>query len=467
MLRNPSIPSPISYEPKANSSIHDMLIPHAWSSPQQTMSMSQDRERSISVSPKTPAKRKTGDSRVDQGNLEEQHSTKRLKLSVDGMLSKPWKQFRGKVPIFAQSARQAGRGGPSNNGRRKAIRTSPSAPSQQPQNAALLPPVKQETNGHGMASMDGIRSAPGPTELLGSWEPTITNIIPSEELTRAIMDQLIARFRSMTDEILDMVEIEAKIGLLEDKAVGGRVRIPVETECIVNRNSPNLQTRFVSSMTETQHSLLNKFLNKALLESNPLPPDTPLKQEKSRVPLAYAHFYETDTFYDLSPNALNILPAWIHGYLDRRFQPKVRISTDTRTGKELAKIIKVRVFDIEVYSPRTPFDWRVSVSLEIKWDGNVKDLVKSTEGKDRRSPERKKNRLSYKHGPYQLDLTQVHTLSANSASEKEHELEIELSTAAVREQIHRVLNQQPNAYEDLIKGFIDNVRTVARYCKDH
>lgn len=250
MLRNPSIPSPISYEPKANSSIHDMLIPHAWSSPQQTMSMSQDRERSISVSPKTPAKRKTGDSRVDQGNLEEQHSTKRLKLSVDGMLSKPWKQFRGKVPIFAQSARQAGRGGPSNNGRRKAIRTSPSAPSQQPQNAALLPPVKQETNGHGMASMDGIRSAPGPTELLGSWEPTITNIIPSEELTRAIMDQLIARFRSMTDEILDMVEIEAKIGLLEDKAVGGRVRIPVETECIVNRNSPNLQTRFVSSMTE-------------------------------------------------------------------------------------------------------------------------------------------------------------------------------------------------------------------------
>ncbi|KAL8697264.1 MAG: hypothetical protein Q9224_002403 [Gallowayella concinna] len=388
--------------------------------------------------------------------------------SSSSQLSKPWKQFRGKVPIFAQSARQNGRAGPSNNNRRQAIRKSPSplpsVISQQSQNAALNPSAMQVANGHG--SIDEIRSNPGPAELLGPWEPAITNIIPSDELIRAIMNWLVGIFHEMSDVILDMVEIEAKIGILEDKNTGGRVRIPVETECIVNRNNPNLQAQFKSSMTMAQHAQLNEFLNKAVIESSPLPPNAPPRLGRPRVPLVYARFKQTDTFYDLSPNALNTLPPVIQNYLDRRNAPKVRITTEQGTGKEVARIIKVKVANIEVYCPRTLFDWRVSVNLEMKWDGDVKDLVKSTEGKEQRNPERKKNRLSYKQGPYQMDLTQVEKIGANAAIEKEHELEIELSTTAVREQIHRVLTHQPDAYEDLIKGFVDNVRTVVRHCKE-
>ncbi len=51
-------------------------------------------------------------------------------------------------------------------------------------------------------------------------------------------------------------------------------------------------------------------------------------------------------------------------------------------------------------------------------------------------------------------------------TDKEHELEIEVSSAEIRNQGLLVLNNQPNAYEDLIKGFVDNVRLLARFCKE-
>ncbi|KAL8806646.1 MAG: hypothetical protein Q9182_001174 [Xanthomendoza sp. 2 TL-2023] len=421
----------------------------------------------ISVHPPSVSEH-SSDIAQDRGSVQNKTNLPLGQRDASSQLSSPWKQFRGKVPIFAQSARHNGRAGPSNNSRRQVIRKSPSplpsALGQQSQNAALNPSVMQVANGHG--SMDGIRSTPGPSELLGPWEPAITNIIPSDELIRAIMNWLIGIFHEMSEVIIDMVEIEAKIGILEDKNTGGRIRIPVETECIVNRNNPNLQAQFKSSMTMAQHAQLNEFLNKAVIESKPAPPNAPPKSGRPRVPLVYARFKQTDSFYDLSPNALNTLPPVIQNYLDRRHSPKVRITTEQGTGKEVARIIKVKVADIEVYCPRALFDWRVSVNLEMKWNGDVKDLVKSTEGKDRRNPERKKNRLSYKQGPYQMDLTQVEKMGANSSIEKEHELEIELSTAAVREQIHRVLSHQPDAYEDLIKGYVDNIRTVVRHCKE-
>jgi len=45
-----------------------------------------------------------------------------------------------------------------------------------------------------------------------------------------------------------------------------------------------------------------------------------------------------------------------------------------------------------------------------------------------------------------------------------HELEIEVSSEEVRRQGLLVGNQEPNEYEKLIKGFVDNVRLLARHC---
>ncbi|KAI4258583.1 MAG: hypothetical protein L6R42_005002 [Xanthoria sp. 1 TBL-2021] len=103
----------------------------------------------------------------------------------------------------------------------------------------------------------------------------------------------------------------------------------------------------------------------------------------------------------------------------------------------------------------------------MNYDGDMGGLVETTEGKDRRKPDRNKDRVSYKHGPYQIDLTQVKPTEIAHQSEKEHELEIEVSSAAVRQQIDLVIQNQPNRYEDLVQGFVDNVRTLARFCKDH
>ena len=123
--------------------------------------------------------------------------------------------------------------------------------------------------------------------------------------------------------------------------------------------------------------------------------------------MTYVHTRETDNFYELTQAAELALPSSIRSHFNPRHnKAKVRITTDQKTGRELAKIIKVRLSDLDVYSPRTPFDWRVSVNLEMRFDGDSRDLVEMNEA-GRRAPERNKDRLTYRHLAYQIDLTQV------------------------------------------------------------
>ncbi|KAL8946531.1 MAG: hypothetical protein Q9222_007083 [Ikaeria aurantiellina] len=378
------------------------------------------------------------------------------------------------VPIFAQSYREHVRRGTLGNNRRQTRKVSPYV-KQPPSDATSQMLVKQETNGHDIVKQEPTPSELDPAGLLGAWEPSITNVIPAEELTREISNYLfgIVQMNGVnfgpageTSSSGANVEIEAKIGQIIDKNTNDRIRIPVLTECLLSHSDPNLRTAFRSSMTAAQHHALNKFLNQALQRSNapPLPGEPP---RKPRVPLTYVHKRETDTFYDLSPNALNALPPSIQAYLDRRNKPKVRITTDQVKNQVTAKIIKVRVSDIEVYSPQTLFDWRVSVSLELNYEGDLRDLVESSEGgKNSKRPDRNKDRVSYRHSHYQIDLTQVKPAEPTSKNDKEHELEIEIAPAAVREQGLLVKQGLPNKYEDLIKGFVDNVRVLARHCKE-
>lgn len=52
-----------------------------------------------------------------------------------------------------------------------------------------------------------------------------------------------------------VLEIEAKIGRLIDKSLTDRIRVPVRTETIFDRNNPSLHTYFESSMTEVRGTL--------------------------------------------------------------------------------------------------------------------------------------------------------------------------------------------------------------------
>lgn len=221
---------------------------------------------------------------------------------------------------------------------------------------------------------------------------------------------------------------------------------------------------------------MNNFLNEAVKASMP-------QTNQGRIPLSYAHKKERDTFYEISPSEL---PPVIRQNLNPRHKPKVRVTVDQRTGEVLAKIVKCRIADMDVHSPRTSVDWRVSVNLEMSYDGDVSHLP-MVDSRGGRGGDRSKDRMSYRHLAYQIDLTQVAKSEVShffqrpppppskfrtpvltmtqppSKGDFEHELEIEASAAEIRRQGQLAMAGDPqNQYEDLVKGFVDNIRVLAR-----
>ena len=126
--------------------------------------------------------------------------------------------------------------------------------------------IKEEPNGHLPSPMVPEVALPkAQPELagmgpLGLWEPSILNLIPSEEVTRIISDFLFTQVVLREDVGAGpagggtgqgaVLEIEAKIGQLIDKNTNDRLRLPVMSECVVSKDDPNLRVTFKSSMTE-------------------------------------------------------------------------------------------------------------------------------------------------------------------------------------------------------------------------
>ena len=160
------------------------------------------------------------------------------------------------VPIFAQSYRKYGRSG---KNRQQTLERNLSFAKQEPQQPPSQSIKMENPNDHSERAIPGVQPDIDAARLLGSWEPTITNVIPSEELTRGISDHLFSIVYMNGVEFGPagakagrgaMVEIEAKIGQIIDKDTNDRIRIPVSTECLLSRTDPNLRTAFRSSMTE-------------------------------------------------------------------------------------------------------------------------------------------------------------------------------------------------------------------------
>ena len=164
----------------------------------------------------------------------------------------------------------------------------------------------------------------------------------------------------------------------------------------------------IPRIKQLQHRALNQFLNAALQQSQIRVPAS--STSKQRIPMDYKHTRETDTFYELTQAGALALPQSLASGVNinprHANKSKVRITTDQKTGKVLAKIIKARVADIDIYSPNTLFDWRISVNVEMDYKGELTDLVEP-QTRDGKQADRNKDRMSYKHLAYQIDLTQV------------------------------------------------------------
>jgi len=282
------------------------------------------------------------------------------------------------------------------------------------------------------------------------WEPSIMNVIPYEDLTRRACDWIFSVIGMANPPAGGATfEIEAKIGNIYDEQAGHRLSLPVETETWFNRDKYRGRTSFKSSMDIAQHELLNTFLNGLVAES------VREAQTSDRQVIGYDHPQEHDEFYELTEEGRSNLPPSILTWLNPRHKPRVRRTIDVNSGQVKAQIIKSRIADVDIYNPTSDFDYRISISIESPWQGEPNWISEMMDG----GHDRQKDRMSYRHMAYQIDLTQV---SYPNRPEREHELEVEISTEQIRIQLANMREQRPSRYEDLVRGFLDNVRILCR-----
>ncbi|KAJ3065300.1 mRNA-capping enzyme subunit beta [Podochytrium sp. JEL0797] len=278
------------------------------------------------------------------------------------------------------------------------------------------------------------------------YEPSMFRYRPQDDITRYVSEWLSGHITKLDNS--PHIEIEAKLGILVDKRSRQRLYISqIESEAVVSSEFMGQFARFQSDMTfvsyppscfpwfglrisaepqflspKDQHGNFNRFLNKAV--------------EDHKGAIKYTHRYELDKFY--SPN-----------------QPggeRIRVTVDTKSDDVIAVIQKKRIADLNIYSPSTDLDYRISINLEMPADRpySEQDVLH----------ERNKDRLSYVFQCVQVDLTQV---TDSSKGTKNHELECEIAQVEtlLREKT-KLDNRQPNQFNDIVGVLINNVRALAK-----
>ncbi|KAK7961699.1 mRNA-capping enzyme subunit beta [Apiospora aurea] len=251
---------------------------------------------------------------------------------------------------------------------------------------------------------------------------------PIDFLVKAVGDFLFINF-----------EIEAKFGTIIDRDTDDRLQYPLHGECVL---SPQARIGFRSSMSELQHRTMNEWLNGQVVATSP---HNNGGRRNPHVQIHYKHRREIDKFYELHSSM-------------------ARITTDQKTGEVLAKIVKARVGDLNLYLPQCPVDCRISINLEWEWDGPPEEIMSNQMPHREKQPDREKDRLSYKHGFFQVDLTQVKRQLAGRGPEKEHELEVELDAGILLDHGRFLESQGESKYQDIVEMLVNNVRALARRC---
>ena len=76
--------------------------------------------------------------------------------------------------------------------------------------------------------------------------------------------------------------------------------------------------------------------------------------EQRRIPITYEHTRQIDSTYAF-PNEPN-----------SRAAKKVRVTKNEKTGEVIATIIKDNLAHLNIHSPKSAFDWRISINNERK-----------------------------------------------------------------------------------------------------
>ncbi|KAJ1951434.1 mRNA-capping enzyme subunit beta [Linderina macrospora] len=273
--------------------------------------------------------------------------------------------------------------------------------------------------------------SPPPTRF----EQNIFGVRPTEDILRAVSDFIFTNIGGRTN-----IEIEGKLGLLVDKKTGTRLNLPVMTETII-KDDKNI--RFESDMKLQQHAHFNKLLNQRVDETR--------RPEFRGTRVAYKHTKEVDHFYRVDGT-------------------RVRVTTNKETGQIMGVITKNRIASIDIYSPRTKLDIRISINEEQPLSRpNTEDMKVQAE--------RHKDRLSYTQDIWSFDLTQVTTPEhekgpvnpyavgppKTTPTTVTHELEVEISRPELMmAERAKCAEHKPNMFVELTHIFLGNLRGLAK-----
>ncbi|KAJ3217721.1 mRNA-capping enzyme subunit beta [Dinochytrium kinnereticum] len=171
---------------------------------------------------------------------------------------------------------------------------------------------------------------------------------------------------------------------------------------------------------QDQHAGINRILNKLVSDQRGV---------------SYMHLYELDSYYHVGSK-------------------KVRVTTNKKTGEVIPGkiIVKQRIADLNILCPMSSLDCRISVNLELPASAPPPNQSSDFQ--------RDKDRLSYVHQAFRIDLTQI---ADNKNSKKMHELEVEFVDAKTLVAEKRKLDsKQPNQFNEMVAVFVNNIRALSR-----
>lgn len=196
---------------------------------------------------------------------------------------------------------------------------------------------------------------------------------------------------------------------------------------------------------------MNQFLNNTLKDTLDKP---------GRVKMGYKHPREVDSFRPLSAAGIDALPVAFRRHRKGKHDTNLRTTTNQVSGALKERIVKLKVSDLHIYNPAGDYDCRISINLEANLNKIEpwQDLVDDWRPDQQIAPDRNKDRLSYSHLIYQIDLTKVEV----PGLAPKHELELEIDADVLRDHAQKQARGEKHAFPDLVSGFLDNAMLLMR-----
>nr|POF24732.1 mrna-capping enzyme subunit beta [Quercus suber] len=400
--------------------------------------------------PATPGKRSLED--IEQGSTRKQEGPALKKTKRKYATPPIWARMHPANPLSKGQAPQHTRPQQSHTNGIDGGQPQLPAPNRLPTNeiAARLnvPPWQQDPP----LDMDLIEAR---LALNGPWEKSFKWNQPYIELHGQVLEFLQGQLASLSDVGNDpsegAIEIEAKFGHIIAKASDMRMSLPVKNACVLDPAWCEMQTRFESRMDQAKHQRMNEYLNARTQESH----------SPGRLPMRHSHPKEVDSFRTLSSVGVQALPqAFQRRGVGR--EPRLRTTVDSKSGQVTARIVKVALGSLHIFNPNFDYDCRITVNLEVNLnrpDLHPDDLTIAATETRPAPPDRKKDRLSYKHLAYSIDLTRVDTPGMD---QPKYELELEVDGSILRHHFKLRDAGQRNAAMDIVSGFVDNATFLMR-----